>query len=102
MGAARRREGEIGTVKTMKQAVLALLALTSLAAAQAPPGPVAATKITEPYARMVARDAYFWGWPMINIWNKRLAFSQIPQPGLMNGVLPGAPLNYMGMLTDYV
>jgi hypothetical protein len=63
---------------------------------------LAATKITESYTRMVARSAYFWAWPMINIWNKRLAFAQIPRPGLMNGVLPGAPLNYMAMLTDYV
>jgi hypothetical protein len=22
---------------------------------------------------MVARDAYFWAWPMVNIYNKRLA-----------------------------
>src|SRR5215470_17352502 len=66
------------------------------------PGPVAGTRITEAYARMVARDAYFWAWPMVNVYNKRLAFSQIPEPGLMNGVLPGAPLNRMGMLTDYV
>lgn len=67
-----------------------------------PPGPDAAVLIPEAYARMVARDAYFSAWPMINIWNKRLAFAQIPEPGLMNGVLPGAPLNHMGMLTDYV
>jgi len=65
-------------------------------------GPVAGTRLTEAYARMVAREAYFWAWPMVNIYNKRLAFSQIPEPGLMNGVLPGAPLNRMGMLTDYV
>jgi hypothetical protein len=28
-----------------------------------PPGPDANVKITEAYARMVARDAYFWAWP---------------------------------------
>jgi len=27
-----------------------------------PPGPDARTKITEPYARHIARDAYFWAW----------------------------------------
>ena len=41
-----------------------------------PPGPDARVKVTEPYARMVARDAYFWAWPMINIYNKRLGFGK--------------------------
>jgi hypothetical protein len=67
-----------------------------------PTGPDAGVKITEPYARMVARDAYFWAWPMVNIYNRRLAFKQAPEAGLMNGVLPFAPLNTMAMLHDYV
>src|SRR5262249_41667474 len=65
------------------------------------PGPVADTRITEAYARTVMRDAFFWAWPMINCYNKRLAFAQIPEPGLMNGALPTAPLNHLCMLTDY-
>jgi hypothetical protein len=52
------------------------------------PGPDPTVKITEAYARMVARDAYFWAWPMVNIYNRRLAFKQAPRAGLMNGVLP--------------
>lgn len=67
-----------------------------------PKGPDANVKITEPYARMVARDAYFWAWPMVNIYNRRLAFKQAPEVGLMNGVLPFAPLNAMAMLHDYI
>jgi hypothetical protein len=67
-----------------------------------PNGPDANMKITEPYARMVARDAYFWAWPMVNIYNRRLAFKQAPEVGLMNGVLPFAPLNAMAMLHDYI
>jgi hypothetical protein len=59
-------------------------------------------KVTEAYARMLARAAYFWAWPLVNIYNKRLAFAQAPEPGLMNGVLPFAPLNSLAMLTDYV
>ena len=66
------------------------------------PGPDARVKITEKYARLVARDAYFWGWPMVNIYNRRLAFKQAPEAGLMNGVLPFAPLNTLSMLHDYV
>jgi hypothetical protein len=51
---------------------------------------------------MVARDAYFWAWPMVNIYNRRLAFKQAPKAGLMNGVLPFAPLNTLSMLRDYI
>ena len=65
-------------------------------------GPDARVKITEAFARLVARDVYFWAWPMVNIYNRRLAFSQCPEPGLMNGVLPFAPLNMLSMLHDYV
>ena len=66
------------------------------------PGPVPGTRITDAYARMVARDAYFWAWPMVNIYNRRLAFKGSPEVGLMNGVLPFAPLNLMAMLHDYI
>ena len=67
-----------------------------------PPGPDAKVKITEAYARLVVRDAYLWAWPMVNIYNRRLAFSQCPEPGLMNGVVPFAPLNTLSMLHDYI
>jgi hypothetical protein len=58
-------------------------------------------RITEPYAHMVARDLYFWAWPMVNVYNRRLAFSHVPSPGIMND-LPFAPLNRLAMLADYV
>src|SRR5262249_59106350 len=66
------------------------------------PGPVPGTRITEAYARLLARDAFFWAWPMANIYNKRLAFGKAPEPVLLGGVLPFAPLNRMAMLTDYI
>jgi hypothetical protein len=66
------------------------------------PGPAAGTRITEAYARMVARDAYFWAWPMINIYNRRLKFKDLPEPGLMGGFVPVAPLNHVSMLSDYI
>src|SRR5262247_3506295 len=65
-------------------------------------GPVPGTRITEGYARMIARDTYFWAWPMVNIYNRRLAFAQVPEPGLAGGVLPVAPLNRLAMLSDYI
>jgi hypothetical protein len=29
-------------------------------------------RITDAYARTVARHVYFWAWPMVNIYNRRL------------------------------
>jgi len=66
-----------------------------------PNGPDATVKITEEYAKLVARDAYFWTWPMVNIYNRRLHFATIKQAEL-SGPLMSAPLNHVAMLTDYV
>lgn len=54
------------------------------------------------YARTIAQSAYVWGWPMINMINRRHAITQAPQPGHINGVLPGAPRGQIGMLADYI
>jgi hypothetical protein len=66
-----------------------------------PPGPDTRVKITEEYAKHVARDAYFWGWPLVNVYNKRLAAQQSKQLAYA-GPVPGAPLNRIVMLMDYV
>jgi hypothetical protein len=66
-----------------------------------PPGPDTSVKMTEAYAAMVARDAYFWAWPLVNIYNKRLNFKDVPEP-MMVGPGPAAPLNRLAMLTDYI
>ena len=80
----------------------AALMLCSSAAFAQETEPATPTKMTESYARMVARNAYFWAWPMVNIYNRRLAFQAAPEIGLMNGVLPFAPPNRMSMLHDYI
>ena len=59
-------------------------------------------KLSEGYARMLARDTFFWAWPMVNVYNRRLAFKDVPEPGLMGGIVPCAPLNELGMLSDYI
>ncbi|POA18723.1 hypothetical protein C1886_15435 [Pseudomonas sp. FW300-N1A1] len=83
-------------------AASSVLASQVVAAQAAPPGPVADTKVTEPYVRMMAREAYFWGWPMANIFNRRQAFKDLPEPGLMGGIVPVAPINRLSMLSDYI
>ena len=58
-------------------------------------------KITEEYAMHIARDAYFWGLPLVNVYNKRLAAAKSTQLAYA-GPVPSAPLNRLVMLTDYV
>jgi hypothetical protein len=75
------------------------------------PAPRRAADVTRPaggvllhdeYAKTVARIAYVWGWPMVNMINRRAAITKAPQPGLLNGVLPVAPRGQVGMLCDYI
>src|SRR5215475_4965294 len=97
----------IRSVLLASTAACILIAPTSLAHADElnpqplPPGPVAGTKITEDYARMVARDAYFWAWPMVNVYNRRLTYEKVPEI-MLSGPVPASPLNHLGMLTDYI
>lgn len=66
-----------------------------------PPGPDPRVKITEEYAKHLARDAYFWAWPLVNIFNRRQAFKDVKEI-VMAGPVPTAPLNHLAMLTDYI
>jgi hypothetical protein len=102
------------TIKRVLFAGTAALAVFTLSLAQArplppspewaqttPSGPVAGTKITKEYAKLVARDAYFWAWPLVNVYNRRLAFEKVPEI-VLAGPVPAPPLNHLGMLTDYI
>ena len=58
--------------------------------------------LTEECVRQIGRLAYFWAWPMVNIRSRFEAFRQVPEPGLMGGVMPVGPHNEIGMLHDYI
>ena len=64
-------------------------------------GPDTRVKITEEYAKHVARDVFFWAWPLVNVYNKRLAAEKSKELAYA-GPVPSAPLNRIVMLTDYV
>jgi hypothetical protein len=67
-----------------------------------PPGPIIGAHLPDAYVRDVGRMAYLWAWPLVNLHNRSKVFSQVPENGLGDGVLPVAPLNTLTMLTDYI
>jgi len=67
-----------------------------------PPGPVSGTNLPDAYVRDIARIAYLWGWPLVNLHNRQQVFAKVPENGLGDGVLPVGPLNRLTMLTDYI
>jgi hypothetical protein len=80
---------------------LVLTLVTGAGWTQLPPGPDARVRITEEYARHIGRDTYFWTWPLVNVYNRRLAFLPVKEMAY-TGPLPRAPINKLTMLTDYV
>jgi hypothetical protein len=64
--------------------------------------PVAGITMHQDYARTIAQMAYVWGWPMVNMLNRRARITQAPHPGLLGGILPAAPRGQVGMLHDYI
>jgi hypothetical protein len=66
------------------------------------PGPVPGNTMTNAYIQQVGRMAYVWGYPLVNAHNRRAAFAEAPEPGLLGGVVPVAPVGFNQMLTDYL
>jgi hypothetical protein len=67
-----------------------------------PAGPVPGTLLVPDYVHTLATFAFIWGWPLMNMHNRRIIFSHVPDHGLGDGVLPLGPLNSVTMLTDYI
>src|SRR5262249_6031821 len=65
-------------------------------------GPATGINMTPGYARTIAQTAYVWGWPMVNMLNRKARITQAPRPGLLGGILPVAPQGQLGMLHDYI
>jgi hypothetical protein len=91
--------------------IVVLFAMSSMALAeqvQPPksaadvPGTPPHTVMTKEYVETVSRLAYLWGWPLVNNYNRAERVKDLPEPGLMGGVLPVSPPGHVAMLTDYI
>ncbi|MER5960508.1 DUF1254 domain-containing protein [Streptomyces sp. NPDC056121] len=58
--------------------------------------------MTVEFARLLARDVYVWGWPIVNAFHRRASLTSAPEPGLVGGVLPAAPTGHVAMLSQYI
>jgi hypothetical protein len=65
------------------------------------PGPAPGNAMTKAYVESVGRMAYLWGWPLVDMANRGVAFAKVPEPGLLGGVIPVA-FNRIAMLTGYI
>ena len=66
-----------------------------------PTGPLPGTVMHPAYAGVIARLAYVWGWPLVNMHNRREVFRKVPSVTYVGGA-PMAPPNHLGMYSDYV
>jgi len=89
---------------------IALAVLSANSAAQQVPIPKTAAEVpgpasgplTKDYVQTVGRMAYIWGWPLVYVYNQRTQLTKVPEPGLLAGAMPIAPMNQLGMLTGYI
>ncbi|EPO4110709.1 DUF1254 domain-containing protein [Enterobacter cloacae] len=59
-------------------------------------------QMPEAYVKAIAQQAYIWGWPMVNQFNRRATITKAPEPALNGGMVPVAPMGQLSMLTDYI
>lgn len=64
--------------------------------------PVSGVVMQPGYVRAFGQTAYVWGWPLVNMLNRKASITQAPHPGRLNGVLPAAPRGRLAMLSDYI
>jgi hypothetical protein len=65
-------------------------------------GPAPGAWFTPDYVSEIARFAYFWAWPLVNVFNRYIAFKRVRRPILVGGIAPVAPINHVAMLHDYI
>ncbi|MCE4223330.1 DUF1254 domain-containing protein [Methylobacterium sp. C25] len=105
LAAAGARAGAPAAIAVSATAVTANAAPTENSSAAPASGltqPASGIVMHPDYARTIAQMAYVWGWPIVNMMNRKAAITRAPFPGHLNGVLPAAPRGQIAMLADYI
>lgn len=63
---------------------------------------VPARQANEAYVEALARIIYYWGYAAVDQRGRHSMWEMLKAPGLMFGILPGAPKNMTGGLNDYL
>jgi hypothetical protein len=56
----------------------------------------------EAYVEALARVIYYWAYAAVDQFGRHSMWDMLKQPGLIFGILPGAPMNMTGSLGDYL
>ena len=67
-----------------------------------PRGPAPGSRLSAEFVGEIGRFAYFWAWPMVNVYNRFTSLKRIWRPILIGGIAPVAPINHLAMLHDYI
>ena len=111
IGAASIAAMSTGLAVPVAMSAASLAVATGTAQAQQASISAAPSSVTQPatgilmhpdYARTIAQMAYVWGWPMVNMLNRKAQITQAPYAGLIGGILPAAPRGQVAMLHDYI
>lgn len=62
----------------------------------------AALLANERYVEALARIIYYWAYPAVDQYGRHGMWEMMKSPGLMFGILPGAPMNMTSGLNDYL
>lgn len=65
-------------------------------------GGIPARLANEAYVEALARIVYYWAYPAVDQFGRQSMWEMLKKPGLMFGLLPGAPRNMTGALGDYL
>ena len=64
---------------------------------------VPARLTNQAYVEALARIVYYWGYAAVNQFGRHGIWEMLKSgPGLMFGILPGAPMNTTGYIADYL
>jgi hypothetical protein len=54
------------------------------------------------YVAALAKVVYYWGYPLVDVTGRTGQWQVMKEPGRIAGLVPAAPMGYLGYLSDYL